>query len=842
MSKFESSDLLRIMNNADAVRSFSVIAHVDHGKSTLTDALVQKAGFISEKDAGKKRFTDGKKEEIERGITIKSTGVTMYFTFNEETKKLYNITDEQPSEYLINLVDSPGHVDFSSEVTAALRVTDGALVVVDCVEGVSVQTETVLMQALNERVKPVLIVNKIDRLFFELKLNQEEIYQNFKRVIENTNKVIGIYQDPIMGDLSCDPNKGMVAFGSGFQQWGFTLDIFANIYSKKFNISISKMMERLWGDWYLDSETKKWTQSELSASGKKLKRGFCQFIIEPIQMLYNAVMNDKKAEYTTLLSKLEIKLTREELDKNGKELFSFIMRRWIPLSDTLLGMIVTHLPSPKVAQKYRAEILYNGDIDDECGQAIKNCDPNGPVMLYVSKMVPTTDNSRFYSFGRIFSGTVRAGMKINILGPDYTATQGRRIKNVTIQSTSVMMGSKMQTMDEVPCGNTVCLSGIDENLVKTGTITTSLVGDRFKDMSLSVSPVVRVSIEPENPGDLPKVIEGLKRLSKSDPCVEVKYTEDGELIVAGAGELHVEICIGDLRDFCKVPIRVGKPIVPYRETVIGVSSITCLSKSPNKHNRLYMKAQPLNTDLLNDIESKKLNVAIEDKNFCKTLSDNYGWDPDHSKKIWTYGPEMNANNFLVDCTKGLQYMSEIKESVKAGFAWASKEGVLTGEELRGVRFDIHDVVLHADAIHRGGGQIIPTTRNVVYASLLTAQPRLMEPYYLVDIIVSEDAKGGVYNVMNKRRGEIIDEENKEGTPLYKLKGYLPVAESFGFTASLREATSGKAFPQCKFSHWAIIEEDPLDPSTKVHQIVKTIRKRKGLKDKLPELSDYLDTL
>ena len=842
MSKFESSDLLRIMNNANAVRSFSVIAHVDHGKSTLTDALVQKAGFISEKDAGKKRFTDGKKEEIERGITIKSTGVTMYFTFNDETKKIYNIEDDQPSEYLINLVDSPGHVDFSSEVTAALRVTDGALVVVDCVEGVSVQTETVLMQALNERVKPVLIVNKIDRLFFELKLNPEEIYQNFKRVIENTNKVIGIYQDPIMGDLSCDPNKGMVAFGSGFQQWGFTLNIFASIYSKRFGISINKMMERLWGDWYFDSENKKWTQSELSISGKKLKRAFCQFIIEPIQTLYDVVMNDKKDECLSLINKLDIKLNREELEKTGKDLFSFIMRRWIPLSDTLLGMIVTHLPSPKIAQKYRAEILYNGDIEDECGQAIKNCDHDGPLMIYVSKMIPTADNSRFYSFGRIFSGTVKPGMKVNILGPDYNPNSSKRIKNVTIQSTSVMMGSKMQTMDEVPCGNTVCLSGIDDSLVKTGTITTSQISDRFKDMTLSVSPVVRVSVEPENASDLPKLIEGLKRLSKSDPCVEVKYEEDGELIVAGAGELHVEICIGDLRDFCKVPIRVGNPIVPYRETVIGHSSILCLAKSANKHNRLYMKAQPLNRDLLNDIENKKVTVVIDDKNFSKLLTDNYGWEPDHSKKIWTYGPELSANNFLVDCTKGLQYMNEIKESVKAGFSWATKEGVLTGEELRGVRFDLHDVILHSDAIHRGGGQIIPTTRNVIYASLLTAEPRLMEPYYLVDIVVSEDAKGGVYNIMNKRRGEIIDEENKEGTPLYKLKAYLPVAESFGFTAALREATSGKAFPQCQFSHWAIIEEDPLDPNTKVHQIVKSIRKRKGLKEELPKLDDYLDRL
>jgi elongation factor 2 len=153
-----------------------------------------------------------------------------------------------------------------------------------------------------------------------------------------------------------------------------------------------------------------------------------------------------------------------------------------------------------------------------------------------------------------------------------------------------------------------------------------------------------------------------------------------------------------------------------------------------------------------------------------------------------------------------------------------------------------DVTLHADSIHRGGGQLIPTTRQVLSAALISASPRLMEPYYLVQITVSEDAKGGVYSTLNKRRGEIFEEENKEGTPLYNLKAYLPVAESFGFTAALREATGGKAFPQCQFHHWQIIDEDPYDVNSKVHQIVKNIRKRKGLKEDLPIFDDYNDKL
>jgi elongation factor 2 len=224
----------------------SVIAHVDHGKSTLTDSLVQRAGIISAAKAGEARFTDTRADEQDRCITIKSTAISLYAHLPDE-EDLKDIPQKvQGNEFLINLIDSPGHVDFSSEVTAALRVTDGALVVVDCVEGVCVQTETVLRQALGERIKPVVIINKVDRALLELQVGKEDLYQSFSRTIESVNVIVATYFDKALGDVQVYPDKGTVAFGSGLHGWAFTVRQFAVRYAKKFGVDKAKMMERLW--------------------------------------------------------------------------------------------------------------------------------------------------------------------------------------------------------------------------------------------------------------------------------------------------------------------------------------------------------------------------------------------------------------------------------------------------------------------------------------------------------------------------------------------------------------------------------------------------------------------
>lgn len=831
-----------LMDKVTNVRNMSVIAHVDHGKSTLTDSLVQRAGIISAAKAGEARFTDTRKDEQERGITIKSTAISLYGEMTEDdVKEIKQKT--VGNQFLVNLIDSPGHVDFSSEVTAALRVTDGALVVVDTVEGVCVQTETVLRQALGERIKPVVVINKVDRAMLELQVSKEELYQTFARTVESVNVVIATYVDKEVGDLQVYPERGTVAFASGLHGWAFTVRQFATRYSKKFGVDREKMMERLWGDSFFNPKTKKWTNKDKDADGKPLERAFNMFVLDPIFRIFAAVMNYKKDEIPVLLEKLDIQLKSEEKELEGKNLLKVVMRKFLPAADALMEMIVIHLPSPVTAQAYRASLLYEGPSDDEACIAISECNPKADLMLYVSKMVPTSDKGRFYAFGRVFSGTVRSGQKVRIQGPNYVPGKKDDLFIKAIQRTVLMMGRFVEPIDDVPAGNIVGLVGVDQFLLKSGTLTTFENAHNLRVMKFSVSPVVQVAVEVKNANDLPKLVEGLKRLSKSDPCVLTTMSPAGEHIVACTGELHLEICLSDLEnDHAGVPLKVSPPVVSYRETVDAESSMQALSKSPNKHNRIYLTAKPMDEELSQAIERGEINPRDDFKVRARKMADDYGWDVSEARKIWCFGPEGTGPNLVIDSTKAVQYLHEIKDSVVAAFQWATKEGPILGEQMRSIRVDIMDVTLHPDAIHRGGGQIIPTMRRATYASVLLAEPRIQEPLFLVEIQCPDNAIGGIYSVLNKKRGRVVSNDQRPGTPLVTVKAHLPVNESFGFTGELRQATGGQAFPQMVFDHWEQIPDDPTDPTTKSGSIVAAARKRAGMKEGVPPYTEYYDKL
>mmetsp|Transcript_32238 Transcript_32238/g.100582 ORF Transcript_32238/g.100582 Transcript_32238/m.100582 type:complete len:243 (-) Transcript_32238:745-1473(-) len=233
------------------------------------------------------------------------------------------------------------------------------------------------------------------------------------------------------------------------------------------------MMKRLWGDNFYNAKKKVWTNvMQPEGASEPLARAFCQFIMTPIAQLMRAIMNDDKAKYEKMMGTLGIVLKGDDKNLLGKPLMKRTMQIWINAAHTLLTMIVTKLPSPRAAQRYRVENLHEGPMDDAAANAIRSCDAAGPLMMYVSKMVPTSDKGRFYAFGRVFSGTIATGQRVRIQGPHYKVGGKEDLNVKNIQRTVLMMGRSTEQIADVPCGNTVALAGVDQYVIKSGTFAT----------------------------------------------------------------------------------------------------------------------------------------------------------------------------------------------------------------------------------------------------------------------------------------------------------------------------------------------------------------------------------
>ncbi|KAJ7652421.1 eukaryotic translation elongation factor 2 [Mycena polygramma] len=818
-----------LMDKPTNIRNLAIFAHQTHGATTLAETLLTSTGIALE---------GGDQDRVNAIV-------------NSLFYQIPNLKAEEQkvdtSEFLINLVNN--QLDSSPTITPTLSLIDGALVVVDVVEDVCIQTESLLRHTLAERIKPAVVLNKLDLALLDLKLSKEDLYQALSGIVGKLNNVISTYTDVALGDLQVHPERGTVAFASALYGWGFTLRQFALKYSLRFGIDADKMMARLWGDQFFDQETRKWTSKSATADGRVLERSFNMFVLDPIYKIFSAAVESSKDLLWSILAKLEIRLTETERVLEGTALINAIMRTFLPADDAILNMVVVHLPSPVTAQRYRVSTLYEGSMEDECAVGIRACDPSAPLMLYVTKMIPNSevDSRRFYAMGRVFSGTVRVGQTVRVLGPKYVPGRRSDVFVKPIAGVVLMLGGRVHALEDCPAGNIVGLLGIDQFLLRSGTLTTSETAHNMRTIKYSGVPTVQVSVGVEKPADLPSLVEGLKRLSKADSTVEVSTSESGDHLIAAAGEAHLDALIKDLTEaYARVPLIVSSPLIQYRESIAAESSATVLTKSMNKHNRLYVRALPLDAGLTAAIEAGQIDTQgflAPDAHAharARMLADEYGWDAAAARKIWTFGPDGTGANVLVDTTRGVQYLHEIRDACIAGFQWATKEGVYAEEPMRGVRIDILDATLMGDAIHRGAGQIIPTMRRAVYAASLLAQPVLQEPVYLIEFQCPDTALAELRSCLTTRRAEIFSEEARAGAS--RLRAYVPVKDSFGFSAALRNTTNGTAFMQSEFDHWADVPGSPLEKGSVAGDILTRIRTRKGLSADIPPLETYRDKL
>jgi elongation factor 2 len=727
MPRFKTTaEIQKIAKDREHIRNAGIIAHVDHGKTTLTDSLLAEAGMLSPTMAGTALALDYLEEEQKRQMTIKAANVTLFY-------------ERGGTGYLINLIDTPGHVDFSGRVTRSLRAIDGAVVVVDAVEEVMVQTETVTRQALEERVRPVLFINKVDRLIKELRLTSDRIQEKLGRIIQEFNNLIAMFAEKEFKEAwRVSPLDGTVAFGSAKDGWGLTLQI-----AQMKGLSFSNIID--------------------------------------------AYQND----------------ALDDLVKQA------------PLASSVLDMITHHMPPPHVAQRYRVDRVWKGEVDSELGKAMVECDENGPAIMSVIN-INVDPQAGVVATGRLFSGTLREGDSVYLLNA-RTASR--------VQQVCVYMGPYREVIGSLPAGNIPALLGLSK--ARAGeTITTDRDAEPFEAVQYVTEPVVTMAIEPRYSRDLPKLINTLRRLSIEDPNLVTKIDEEtGEYLISGMGQLHLEIAKTWI-DKTGLETTTSKPIVIHREAIRDAAG-PFESRSPNRHNRLIMAVEPLQPEIVALIRSGTLYDGMDDRKRAEILR-GHGWPTNEARGIWVIDERANI---LTNITRGVQRLDQIKGSITIGFVDSMAQGPLAGEPVRGVKVKLIDATVHEDPIHFGPGQLIPATRIGIFASLLSANPALLEPLLGLNVKLPVDQLGAITSIIAQKRGRVLNIDQKEH--LTYVTGELPAIEALDLSESVRGATGGRAFWGTQFARWGVVPQSMFDES------VREIRARKGMNPQPPSPQSLL---
>jgi elongation factor 2 len=731
MPKFKSTqDILRIIGNKDQIRNFGVIAHVDHGKTTMSDSLLAASGIISPSVAGQALALDSMELEQNRQMTIRGANVTLFY-------------ETEGKDYVINMIDTPGHIDFTGRVTRALRAIDGVVVVSDSVEGIMTQTETVTRQALEERVRPVLYINKIDRLVKELRLDPPAMQKWLSNIIAHFNQLIDIYAEPEVKEkwkVSIQGNS--VAFGSAKDRWGFNFRM-----AQKKGVSFKDVYDA-------------YTSSDPDA----------------------------------------IKALSERS----------------PLHDAVLGMVVEHHPPPHVAQKYRIPKIWPGDLDSDIGKALIACDEKGPALMMVTTINVDPQAGRVAT-GRLYSGTIKDGDEVYLVDAKRT---GR------VQSVNIYMGNTREVVSVLPAGNIPALLGL-EYAVAGETISTVKGAHAFESIKYVSEPVVTIAVEPKHPKDLPKLVEALRRITVEDPNLVVKINEEtGETLMAGMGVLHLEIATSLLQE-AGLDIVTTPPLINYRET-IRMKAGPIMSKSPNKHNKIFMRVEPIPDDILDMIRTGKLKEDMDKKEMAKILRDK-GWSADEARSVAAIDV---SGNMLVDETKGVQFLQESMDSIRSGFDDVIHNGPIAHEQVRGVKFALHHFVPHEDPAHRGLAQLMPAARRAMLGSMLIANPVLLEPILGIEVKCPQDLIGQVSSVLSGKRGKLLNVEQKGIIAI--IQGEVPASETFDLSEKMRGATAGKAMWNSYFKAWQPV------PNSIFRNLVGEVRKRKGLNPEPPNPDEFID--
>ena len=722
----EITEILNLMELTKNIRNTALAGHIDHGKTTLSDSLLSEAGFLSPDLAGEARALDYLEEEQQRGITMKSANISLY----------YEKSLEGHEPFLINLVDTPGHLDFSGKVTRALRLIDGVVIVVDAVEEVITQSETVIKQALQEGVKPVLFINKVDRLIRELRLSDDEIKKKYIRIIKSFNKLIDRYADhPFNKKWKVSPMSGNVAFGSALHKWGFNLNIL-----EKSDLTFKDIRERYNKDTYT------------------------------------------KESYADLAF-------------------------YFPIHKAILEMVVDHLPNPIEAQKYRIGKIWDGDLNSDLGKAMISCDPDGPLIICLSKV--QADKHGLVATGRIFCGSCGKKNEVFLLNE----------KNYeTIQRIAIFMGQRREQVDKIPVGNIVAIEGL--KLIRSGEtiIDSNHINGMvpFESVKYVTMPVITVSIEPEFLRDLDKMKELIENMLIEDPNLKFEINEEtGEFLLSGVGPLHLEVTAHEIGKR-GVNVSTSEPRAVFKESCRYNSSSIKVISSDDKY-MLKLKVERLDNRTVRFFQNidyktiKPFNVLKE------VLKENTGLNDEEVEKFWICDEDQNiiiynASNELDELYKNT--IIEIIEKIHLN-------GPLCGEKLTELKIKIEELVIDTTLQESAFTELSTMFYDAIKKGLTEAELILLEPIYHTIIQLPPDHIKNTISLLSKYSAKIksIDQE-KEYQAIIEI--LLSVRNSIKFAEDIRSSTSGKAFWQNEF--YAFMEV----PKHESQKIIQDIKFLKGL--------------
>lgn len=672
-----------LLNFPEQTRNVALVGHLHHGKTAFMDMLVMQTHDLAErldKKTGRKReeqlrYTDIHHLERERGLSIKSAPMSMV------------LQSSKGKSHLFNIIDTPGHVNFVDEVAASSRLVDGVVLVIDVVEGVQANTEQIIKHAILEDLPLTMVVNKMDRLILELKIPPNDAYFKLKHVIEEVNTIIESVVPGHGEKRRLSPEKGNVAFACASMKWCFTLQSFAKKYAGNYpKVETADFALRLWGDIFFNPRSRKFTRKGVEENSK---RTFVKFVLEPIYKLYSHTLSESPEDLKETLTSVGISLKPSQLRSDAKMLLDLVCEQFFGPAGGFVDMVLRHIPSPVEGAKRALDRYYTGPLDTKIATSMVKCDPDGPLMILVTKLLANTDASRFNALGRIMSGTARPGQQVRVLGEGYTPDDEEDMVHATISDTWIPETRYNMPTNGVTAGNMVLLGGVDNSIVKTATLASTNFEDDeeahiFKPIRHMTESVFKIAVEPVNPSELPKMLEGLRKVNKSYPLISTKVEESGEHVILGTGELYMDCVLHDLRRlFSEMEIKVSDPVTRFCETVVETSAIMCYSITPNKLNKVTMIAEPLDDGISEDIESGRINIKEPIRKVARFFEERYDWDKLAARSIWAFGPDEMGPNILQDDTLPSQVdkklLGGVRDSISQGFSWGTREGPLCEE-------------------------------------------------------------------------------------------------------------------------------------------------------------------